>query len=74
MHDIFISNVVTAPSASIAQAGFFYGLGATPATGQIYGIALSNVDLGSPAKGFQCVNVSGTSSGVTPEPCAELRA
>ena len=67
-----VADVVAAPTASIARAGVFIGLGGTPAAGQITGILLDSVQLGSTAAGWSCVNVSGTSSGVQPAPCAQL--
>ena len=72
MGGILIANVVAAPTAVIGAAGFFEGLGRTAASGMITGIELHNVQLGAPATGWHCENVTGKSSGVVPAPCAAL--
>ena len=70
---ITVADVSAAPTATLAGAGFFEGLGAAPEQGEVYGVVLRNVQLGAPAKGWHCVNATGTSSAVTPEPCPQLQ-
>ena len=72
MGGVFISDVVAAPTAVIGAAGFFEGLGSTAASGMITDVELRSVQLGAPAAGWHCVNVSGTSVGVVPAPCPAL--
>lgn len=73
MGDIVITDISVGPDAVIGQAGDFEGLGATPDAGQIFGVVLSDVDLGSPRSGWKCVNVTGQSTAVSPAPCAQLQ-
>ena len=72
LSDVFISDVSAAATATLGAAGVFQGLGATPAQGQITGVVLTNVSLGTPAGGWKCSNVTGKSAAVFPAPCKEL--
>jgi polygalacturonase len=70
---ITITNVTAAgPPGSVGRAGDFQGLGTTPAAGQITGVALTDIALGPVKGGWTCANVTGTSSNVSPQPCAAL--
>lgn len=54
---------------SVAQAGSLLGSPAIP----VRGLTIEDVDLGAPAVGWQCSNVSGTVTGtVSPPMCPEL--
>ena len=72
MGGIHIADVVAAPSAVLGMAGFFEGLSSAQATGMITDVELRNVQLGPTAAGWHCVNVSGTSAAVSPQPCPEI--
>jgi len=52
-------------AVSAARAGAFAGLEGSP----IDGVALEDVVVSHAATGFSCAFVSGTATGVTPEPC-----
>lgn len=71
--DIVVANVTVGPDALIGEAGEFVGLGATPDAGEIYGVVLTDIDLGSPLLGWTCKNVTGKSAAVSPAPCAQLQ-
>ena len=73
MGDIFITNVTAKSTAVIAASGYFEGLGDTAVSGKVTNVVLQDIDLGAPTNGWHCVNVSGTSTRVSPEPCPALR-
>ena len=71
---IFCSHIRSAPGAVLGAAGFFEGLGDTPEAGKIVNVVLDDVVLAAaPAGSWRCTNVSGTSTGVSPAPCAALQ-
>lgn len=71
---VIIRNISAAKgSGFIGTAGDFQGLGNVPSAGQITGVNITDVNLGSTQKGWTCVNVTGASSNVAPAPCKQLQ-
>lgn len=70
---VHVRNVTAVPGSSVATAGDFGGIGATPATGSINGVYLQDVDLSAGNKGvpWKCVNVTGTVSGSVLPPVSQ---
>ena len=73
LSNITALNVSVAPGGTVQHAGAFAGLGVTVPAGEIVGIFIDDIALGSALEGWACANVTGGSgANVQPDVCSQL--